>query len=201
MMLWDIPVGLLSDGMGDPIMHCHHIGFFIVATIALGFYSGGVSLGSAYAPFFFGVIELSSIPLTIVDGKSYLSLEYPMQTHFLTSVPSSLKVFHPKQKAWHTYLSTSKTLEAINELSRVLFAVFYMITRMIYFPYVVATGVVPDSLATIKEHPEFAGPLWAIVVLAVLFTFLQLYWGTLIIRQIVKALSGDGGLEIKKKKE
>lgn len=68
-MLWDIPVGLLSDGMGDPIMHCHHIGFFFVATIALGFYSEGVPLGSAYAPFFFGVIELSSVPLAIVDSK------------------------------------------------------------------------------------------------------------------------------------
>jgi hypothetical protein len=71
---------------------------------------------------------------------------------------------------------------------------------MIYFPYVVATGVVPDCLATISERPEFATPLWAIVVLAVLFTFLQLYWGTLIIRQILKALGGDGGSDAAKKK-
>ena len=68
MLLWDIPVGIMSDGMGDPIMHLHHIGFFVVATIALGVFSHGVPVGSAYAPFFFGVIELSSIPLVIVDG-------------------------------------------------------------------------------------------------------------------------------------
>ena len=68
MLLWDIPVGIMSDGMGDPIMHLHHVGFFVVATIALGVFSHGVPVGSAYAPFFFGVIELSSIPLVIVDG-------------------------------------------------------------------------------------------------------------------------------------
>jgi hypothetical protein len=81
MLMWDIPVGFLSDGMGDPIMHVHHIGFFIVATIALGMYSNGIPIGSAYAPFFFGVIELSSIPLTIVDGK-YLYTLYVNMCNF-----------------------------------------------------------------------------------------------------------------------
>lgn len=68
MMLWDIPVGFVSDGMGDPIMHLHHIGFFVVSAITLGYLSDGIPLGSAYSPFFFGVVEVSSIPLAIVDG-------------------------------------------------------------------------------------------------------------------------------------
>lgn len=48
MLMWDIPVGLVSDGMGDPIMHLHHIGFFLVASICLGLFSDGVPIGSAY---------------------------------------------------------------------------------------------------------------------------------------------------------
>ena len=73
MLLWDLPVGLVSDGLGDPVMHLHHIGAFIVAGISFGLFSNGVPIGSSYAPVFIGVIELSSIPLAIVDGTLVLS--------------------------------------------------------------------------------------------------------------------------------
>lgn len=68
MLLWDIPVGLVSDGMGDLIMHVHHVGFFFMAAVVIGYFSpNGETLGANFAPFFFGMIELSSIPLQIVD--------------------------------------------------------------------------------------------------------------------------------------
>jgi hypothetical protein len=69
MMIWDIPVGVVSDGMGDLIMHVHHVGTFIVSAIAFGLFSDGTPIGSAYIPFFLGIVELSSIPLAVVDGK------------------------------------------------------------------------------------------------------------------------------------
>jgi TLC domain len=107
-------------------------------------------------------------------------------------------VFHPKQKAWNEYLASSKILQVINEISRVSFAVLYVLCRVIYFPYVVLSGVLPESLNSANIHPELTGPLYAIMILAVLFTLLQLYWGTLVIRQIVKALLGN---ESKRKEE
>lgn len=70
MLFWDLPVGFVSDGMGDPIMMVHHICFLVVSAITLGYFSSdGSYIGSAYAPFFFGLVELSSIPLVIVDRK------------------------------------------------------------------------------------------------------------------------------------
>ena len=73
MMLYDIPVTtffMKDDGAQvDMLMHLHHVGFFFIAAIVMGIYSEGVHIGSEYAPFFFGIIELSSIPLAIVDCK------------------------------------------------------------------------------------------------------------------------------------
>ena len=91
MMIWDIPVGVISDGMGDPIMHVHHLGTFIVSAIALGLFSDGTPIGSAYVPFFLGIVELSSIPLAIVDGKNHFCLHENSVTNshsFFKSLPS-----------------------------------------------------------------------------------------------------------------
>ena len=61
-MLWDIPCSVFIPSMKDNVMLAHHLGMALVA--------GAVSTtgtGSYYALFFFGVIEISSIPLTLVD--------------------------------------------------------------------------------------------------------------------------------------
>ena len=173
MLLWDIPTGFLSDGMGDPILHVHHIGMLLVAGITVGVFSSQ-PIGSCYAPFFFGVIEVSSIPLAIVD------------------------IFHPKRKAWHDYHTSIHTLVTINDISRILFAILFILVRAIYFPYVVLTQVLPDfwnqaNNKTIKQDSDMtardAPALWAIMILSLLFSILQLYWGTMVVQQIVKVLN------------
>lgn len=169
LLIWDIPVGFFSDGMNDPIMHAHHIGMFTVSAIVLGFFTGGVPIGSSYAPFFFGVVEISSIPLQIVD------------------------LFHPKQKAWHEYHLKSPMLVQLNELCRTSFALAFLAVRGVYFPYIVFRHVVPDFLQGIQDKPAYALPMYTIVVLSVFFTLLQLYWALLIVKQIAKALGGGGG--------
>jgi hypothetical protein len=176
MLLWDIPSGFLADGMGDPIMHAHHVGMLLVAAITVGMCSSQ-PLGSCYAPFFFGVIELSSIPLAIVD------------------------VFHPKQAAWHDYHLTSKVLVTINEVSRILFALLFLLVRAIYFPYVTLTQVIPDFIVASTKAPQADTPaIWTIIALSLLFTGLQLYWGSLVVKQVAKALGG-GGSKASSKKE
>ena len=123
MLFWDIPTGFLSDGMGDPIMHVHHIGMFLVAGITVGVFTSQ-PIGSCYAPFFFGVIEVSSIPLAIVD------------------------IFHPKRKAWYDYHVSIRTLVTINDISRGLFAVLFILIRAMYFPYVVLLACFQKSGST-----------------------------------------------------
>mmetsp|Transcript_22723 Transcript_22723/g.34366 ORF Transcript_22723/g.34366 Transcript_22723/m.34366 type:complete len:268 (-) Transcript_22723:102-905(-) len=174
MLVWDIPVRLVSDGMGDPIMHAHHVGFFLMAAVTMGFFSpNGESLGANFAPFFFGMIELSSIPLQIVD------------------------LFHPKQKAWHAYMNQYPILKSLNEICRILFALLFVAMRAVAFPYITASSCIPDFWQASQERPEVAAPCISVMVANVLFTVLQLYWGFLLLKQIKKALMG-GNKEEKK---
>uniref|UniRef100_A0A7S1UV81 TLC domain-containing protein n=1 Tax=Grammatophora oceanica TaxID=210454 RepID=A0A7S1UV81_9STRA len=168
MLFWDIPVGLVSDGLGDPIMLAHHVGLLLVASLTYGVHTSQ-PIGTCYAAFFFGVIELSSIPLAIVD------------------------IFHPKQVAWHDWHKQYPFIMTLNELSRVVFVLLYFLTRMVYFPYMALVRAIPDYYGGISKTDETGVKvtLWSIVVFCVLFTCLQLYWGSLIIRQVQKALAGD----------
>jgi TLC domain len=166
-LLQDIPVGILT-GSVDMLMHWHHLGMFLVATISLGFWSSPTTpLLTRYAPFFFGVIELSSIPLAIVD------------------------VFHPqKQPEWHQYHLQHKPLQVLNEVSRTSFAVLYIVMRMLYFPRIIVSQVLPDGWSKLQQEANAPYKLAISIVLifSTLFTLLQLYWGTLVLRQIAKAV-------------
>ena len=108
-------------------------------------------------------------------------------------------VFHPKQKVWYDYMMQSSNnnkniLQTLNEVSRVSFAILFVILRMVLFPYVaIYVGVLPDCIKAIKERPEFTTPLTAIATFSVLFTCMQLYWGSLVVKQILKALRTTGG--------
>lgn len=63
LLCWDIPMSLTgSAGPIDTMMHLHHFGMVVVTACVLG---GAV--GTHVAPIFLGAIELSSIPLQVVD--------------------------------------------------------------------------------------------------------------------------------------
>jgi sterol desaturase/sphingolipid hydroxylase (fatty acid hydroxylase superfamily) len=108
-------------------------------------------------------------------------------------------VFHPRHKQWNETLLTSKTLQTINDICRMLFALLFVLLRVIYFPYVVFSGVFPDCLEGAKERPEFAPTIYFLLGFAVLFTFLQEYWGYLVVRQVIKAMKGGKKVADKKK--
>ena len=84
-------------------MLVHHFGMLFLSCVPVGVFSQGHSVGSYYASFFFGVIEISTIFLTFVD------------------------VFHPKHKAWYNWLqqrkdtSLGKLLNAANEAANEMF--------------------------------------------------------------------------------
>jgi TLC domain len=177
-LLQDIPVGAIT-GSVDNLMHMHHLGMFLVATISLGFWSTPITpLLTRYTPFFFGVIELSSIPLAIVD------------------------VFHPrKQPEWHHFQSKHKAVEIINDISRTSFAFMYVVIRLIYFPQVIFKQVIPDGWNKLQqeENEPYKLAISIVLIFSTLFTLLQLYWGTLVLRQIAKAVKVGPPQEDKKK--
>eukprot|EP00977_Amphora_coffeiformis_P007485 scaffold1640_cov161-Amphora_coffeaeformis.AAC.8 len=174
MVFWDIPTSFVVPALQDPLMLIHHLGMCYVSGIGLGLFSDGYPVATYYSTFFFGVVELSSVFLTIVD------------------------VFHPKNADWHEWLNTSKTLvgdiaRKFNEVSRVLFAVFFLLTRCVGFPYIMATTFLMDfwtaaNLPDEERHGASSIALFIVFVLAVAFTGLQLHWGLLVSKQVAKAL-------------
>ena len=154
-------------------MHLHHAGMVLVTSCVLGFLKGSSGesdgvVGTHVAPIFLGAIELSSIPLQIVD------------------------LFHPKKSPhWYKFVNDKsstgffpKLCSVVNETSRNLFAILFLIVRGLYFPYVVATIAAPDFFA------EGSLPSMVLLVMSILFTMLQMYWSTLVFTQVKKALLG-----------
>ena len=174
MFFWDIPTGLCTPALREVPMILHHIGMFVTAAISMGILSNGVPIFAYYAPFYFGIVEISSIPLIIVD------------------------IFHPKHKAWNMYLNSNERsgwIMKLNDTARPLFALLFILVRMVAFPYISIVGVLRDALHVTSLPLEQRNnvpnlPLYIIAFLNVAFSCLQFYWGTLLIRQIIKLLKG-----------
>jgi TLC domain len=176
MLLWDIPVRIFIPVLQDSLMLLHHVGMMLCAGVTMGIFSEeGQPLGSYYAPFFFGVVEFSTIFLTIVD------------------------LFHPKNKEWHGWLEESKSPAAsaarvLNDVFRPVFAVSFLLVRCVLFPYIMVTTCLPDfwKASLLETHEERHGvskvTFKAVFTFSLLFTLLQLYWGTLVAKQIAKVL-------------
>lgn len=176
MFFWDIPTGLCTPALREIPMVLHHIGMFATAAIAMGILSNGTPLLGFYAPFYFGLIEVSSLPLIVVD------------------------IFHPKHKIWNKYLTSEERppwIKKLNDVSRLVFAFSFLLLRTIAFPYISVFGVLADvievtSLPLDQRNNVPSLPLFVMAFLNVLFSCLQLFWGSLLLRQIFKLLRGTG---------
>ena len=122
-----------------------------------------------YAPFFVGVIEISSVPLVLVD------------------------LFHPKHFA--DVAASHPSLSAINETMRLVFALSFLVLRTVYFPVVVFTQAIPDLATQLQFGSDADSQKTALaasgISFALLFTGLQLHWSWLLIRQVLKGLSKE----------
>ena len=155
-MFWDIPTTGLVPALYSRLMMFHHVFLTIIATVTL------IPYVQYYNPFFAGVIEISAIPLVILD------------------------VFHPTR--YGDVAEQSPLLGKLNAVCRVSFAVLFLIIRGLYFPYVVLFQVLPDMAAVIRQGTELVPPL-VCGSIAVLMMSLQLYWGSLILKQLKKMLA------------
>lgn len=173
MIFWDIPISFICPSLQDPLMMMHHFGMCFVSGVGIGIFSN-VCIGSYYAPFFFGVIEISSVCLAVVD------------------------LFHPKNEAWFAWVNSSTSVAGnlarqVNEASRVLFAIFYLIVRCGLFPYVIFSTCLLDfyqaaMLPDENRNGASSAVIMATCVLCFAFTLLQLNWGVLVAKQVGKAI-------------
>lgn len=174
MILWDIPLSLFVPALQNTLMLGHHLGMCFVSGVSMGVFSGGHPIGSYYAAFFYGIVEISSIFLTIVD------------------------MFHPKNKEWFEYVNQTTTpvgkmVQTVNELSRVAFAVAFLVLRCGKFPYIMVTTCLADfwTAANVDDAERYGIPRWTLLLVFALcfaFTLLQLNWGVLVGRQVGKAI-------------
>lgn len=184
-MLWDIPTGLISPPLHDPLMWAHHVGMATVALLMSGQFSHGtkIMIGAYYAPYYFGVIEFSSIFLAYVD------------------------VFHPKYRYYDEWLNDPKreshtkmkVLKSLNDVCRAMFALSFLVLRGLYFPYVSFGYAIPDLWRAYITYdkllpPPVGVPMWTgcfLIGMIGMFACLQAYWGVLVMRQVKKVLRGD----------
>ena len=108
LVLWDIPLTSLPS-IYSPAAMGHHVVTSVLALLALRPYC------AYYAPFFAGVIEISSVPLVFVD------------------------LFHPKHL--QALAEASPALSALNGAARAAFAASFLVLRTACFPLVVFTQV------------------------------------------------------------
>jgi len=162
--LWDIPTSLYIKKLRKPDVIAHHI---LMAAVA---WTAAVSLPMHYAFFYLGISELSSIPLIGYDQLSVMTAE---------SVNGS-----SKNKTIHNQLCQLR-----DQLQPVAAVAFTWI-RAILFTKITLQNFVPDVLKVLpscKGATLFskAAPLKFALVSSIIFTTLQLYWFSKMVRVVV----------------
>lgn len=147
-MTWDIPITILTPKLRNWPMIIHHVAMVVTAALSLGVWSQGTRLFGYYAPFYFGLTEVSTLPLVVMD------------------------------------LMKTNNRVAPDWLGP-LFAFLFLTVRALYFPYVSVASVLPDIRQAARKG-IYRSSLYSMAVLNILFTLLQLYWGSLVVKELVK---------------
>jgi hypothetical protein len=151
--MWAIPVGIFH-AQEDIMMILHHVSVVISASTT-GFFSLGFRY---YTPFFFGVMELSSLPLSLMNvfkDNPSLRKKYPtanVLSRFIFAISFLVIRVYLCLWKWPVYLRDS-------------FLVFWTREISLYKAYLFV---------------QFA--------MASFLTFLQLYWGLLIAKGLISVV-------------
>ena len=166
-VVWDIPAGFLVESLrvrsNATLMIIHHLVVVLLCYLTLQ-----PPRFQYYIPFFFGVIECSSAPMSLMD------------------------LCHPRNVEWSKLAQTSKALGACNAGARVLFAVSFLLARALCFPYVIALGVLRDihALLSLPTPPVSPAALVTVGLSGVGLTLLQLHWAKIIVDQVRGVAAG-----------
>jgi len=160
--LWAIPVGLFQVNE-SPAMLAHH-----VTVVAVGSMSAFFRNGFRYwTPFFYGIIEISSIPLSIMN------------------------FFKDNPKLIEKYPSVYSGLRAVFSLSFLLVRLVMFVPRHVTY---LTHHYLLQSTHPLVPYRIFMGVTW---LSSLFLLLLQLYWSTLIVKGIVKQLSRKGSRKSK----
>ncbi len=154
--LWALPVGYFLVKESTAMLY-HHI-----ATITVSLFSIMSTYGFRYHQvFFFGLIEISSVPLAIMN-------------------------YCKNNKEWST-----KNCPRLAELIRPIFAASFLTVRVLMWSPNIY-DVLRSSLVVLWNTHTLLNQVNLIIfiIAAVFLTLLQYYWGILVVKNIMKLLSG-----------
>ena len=156
--MWAIPVGVFLVSESTPML-VHHCATILVATMS-SFFSNGFRF---YASFFYGLIEITSVPLSIMNTFKD----------------------HPKWIERHNlaYL-----------VIRLVFAVSFLYVRLWLFIPRMASFLRDLYLIAATSDNQYYQVYMALVWMSSFFLqLLQIWWGSLIIKGLVKVVLGGEG--------
>lgn len=155
--LWDFPTYITTPSLRTPVMLAHH-----ATTLALQVLLISHSFLQHYGSFFFGVTELSTLPLLFVD------------------------LFRPEN-----FPALADRYPGLTLALRGSFALLFLAIRVCYWP-VVMRRVWADLFWELNHDAVSSTPqslIWAIIAGSTFLTALQFFWGYKIIQQIAKMVS------------
>jgi hypothetical protein len=155
---WAIPVGILHVKESVEMI-VHHFAV-VVSTSMTGFLSIGFRY---YSPFFYGVMELSSVPLSIMN------------------------VFRDSPELQKKYPTANASSRIIFAASFLIIRVIMCLSR---WPFFLRDNFVVFYTKEMGAYKLYMFLQWS---LATFLAILQLYWATLIFKGMLKMTSGSGG--------
>jgi hypothetical protein len=162
--LWAIPVGILH--VKESIeMIVHHLAV-VASTSMTGFLSIGFRY---YSPFFYGVMEWSSVPLSVMN------------------------VFKDSPELQQKYPTANASTRIIFAASFLIIRVIMCLSR---WPFFLRDNFIVFYTRDMGFYKLYMFVQWS---LATFLAILQLYWASLIFTGIVKMLTGGGGKKKKTK--
>ncbi len=148
--LWNVLLCLFTPDLNVPEMLAHHL-----ITAALGYFGLHPYL-HGYGLFFFGVAELTNVPLTAYDIFKYM-----------------------KAAKWQEKYATTFTVAKLS------FAVSFVILRLIVWP-MTSYPFWKDSVALLQSGKAHSNFVVLFFLLANVFlTFLQFFWGWKIVESVL----------------
>jgi hypothetical protein len=153
--IYDFVVTALAADLRSTIGLVHHSVTALFMLFALQ--SGSLM---PYAPFFCGVAEISSVPLSVFD--------------LFKQCPE---------------LGRTKLLASINEVCKVAFAVIFLVVRGVWWPTVIYRMLSDIHMAQADPRFWMPAAAFHSVV-AIGLTALQLFWGSKVVAGLVKLIRG-----------
>lgn len=166
---WDIPTSLLIPKLRKPDVIAHHVVMAIVAFV------GATIVPMRYVLYYFGVAELSSIPLLVYDQLSYNCEIVVQKSH----------------KERESDDDKANALERQRDKAKIVAAIAFTWVRAFHFTKVTVMNFIPDVLSVLPTTTAVGTSriLKSLIFASVGFASLQLYWFSLIVRVI---LGGEG---------